>query len=401
MKRTVLFILLMAALAVMAASQSTPVYKETIIHNFDHRNGDYYPSGGLSMDRFGNIYGMVEKDANGALFELTQDSSGHWVYSLLCDCGGAISNGYLAMDASGNLYGTDDVGQVYEYSPGPSGWSGTQAYVFGIGGTSPVIVDASGNVYGITKRGGAYGKGFVFQFSPVSDGIWTMSHLHDFNGTDGAVGMSALGVGALIMDRSGNLCGTTDQGGSSTQCESGCGVVFELTNLSGTWREKVLHSFSGADGMNPSAQLLMDSVGNLYGTTAYGGVYGAGAVFKTSFTKGTWRTKTIYSFTNSNGDGAFPNSPLIMDGAGNLFSTTTSGGSADGVCSTSQFLGCGTVFELKAMNGAWKETILHHFTGLADGAFPAGILLGRDGALYGSAQGGRFEMGLVYKLSRK
>src|SRR5258706_386361 len=127
------------------------------------------------------------------------------------------------------------------------------------------------DLYGVNATGGSSGLGYVFELSPNSGGSWTLTHLHDFGGGDGAGGAGASGqVGGLIMDASGNLFGTTFAGGASTQCASGCGVVFKLKNNSGIWTETVLHSFKGSNGSNPAAPLLMDAAGNLYGTTTSG-----------------------------------------------------------------------------------------------------------------------------------
>jgi hypothetical protein len=138
---------------------------------------------------------------------------------------------------------------------------------------------------------------------------------------------------SLIVDRSGNLYGTTEHGGKTDHgCGIGCGVVFELTpNGGGGWTEKVLYRFAGGnDGSNPIAGLIFDGAGNLYGTTTGGGTGGfEGTVFKLTPKKdGTWSESVLYSFcsfTNCT-DGGLPNAGVILDHVGNLYGTTVFGG---------------------------------------------------------------------------
>jgi uncharacterized repeat protein (TIGR03803 family) len=377
--------------------------QETGLYQFNSRGGGAEnPTGGLLMDQSGNLYGAT---LSGTVFEFSPNGSGGWTYKSLCACGTSYSFGSLVMDQSGNLYGSTYFGDVYEYSPGTSGtWAATLVHSFGVSdqGPSPLVLDAVGNLYGIFASGGGNGLGYVFELSPATGGTWVLADLHDFNGSDGAGSTSSDAgglIGGLIMDASGKLYGTTGAGGSSTQCASGCGVVFELTNSGGTWTETVLHSFSGTDGMNPDAPLLMDSSGHLYGTTAAGGSGGFGVVFETAFVSGTWQTHVIHNFTNVSGDGAFPNSALIMDTAGNLYGTTDAGGGSTN-CTVVADNGCGTAFELLRKGETWHELSLHRFLGKGDGGFPGGLVFGVDGNLYGVATvGGRYNDGLVFELS--
>ncbi len=377
--------------------------QETGLYQFNSRGGGAVnPTGGLLMDQSGNLYGAT---LSGTVFEFSPNGSGGWTYSSLCACGTPYSFGFLVMDQSGNLYGSTYFGDVYEYSPGTSGtWTASLVHSFGVSdqGPSPLIVDSAGNLYGTFASGGSNGLGYVFELSPVTGGTWTLTDLHDFNGSDGAgstTGDAGGLIGGLTMDASGNLYGTTGAGGLSTKCASGCGVVFELTNRAGTWTETVIHSFSGTDGMNPDAPLLMDSSGRLYGTTTAGGSGGFGVVFETAFVSGAWQTHDIHSFTNANGDGAFPNSALIIDAAGNLYGTTDSGGGSTN-CSVVADNGCGTAFELVRKDQVWHELSLHRFLGKGDGGFPGGLVFGADGNLYGVATvGGRYNSGLFFELS--
>lgn len=209
--------------------------------------------------------------------------------------------------------------------------------------------------------------------------------------------------GSVIEDAKGNLYGTTQVGGNLT-CNSGngCGVVYKLTPAG---KETVLHSFAGgADGAFPYAALLMDAVGNLYGTTQVGGGAsgcfgsGCGTVFKIS-PKG--KETVLYRFQGKT-DGGLPYSTLIMDKAGNFYGVTSAGGN---LSCTIGFLGCGTVFKLTKTG---KETILYSFTGGKDGAYPGSSLyLDSNGNFYGTtSQGGDLSCnapngcGTVFKLAK-
>lgn len=249
-------------------------------------------------------------------------------------------------------------------------------------GTDPyagVIADRAGNVYGTTKTGGTYGYGTVFRLNASGNELI----LHHFTGgSDGAYPQ----YGTLIRDASGNLYGTTTEGGSlSGPCApTGCGVVFELTD---SQRENVLYTFSGgSDGAKPDGGLTLDSEGNLYGTTAYGGV-GYGVVFEVS-ASGT--DTVLYTFSGGS-DGANPTESLIRDSAGNLYGTT-SGGGLSGACGGT---GCGVVFKLDPTE---NETVLYTFTGSSDGEFPSSPLIQDSaGNLYGeTVGGGNFSCGFGY-----
>jgi uncharacterized repeat protein (TIGR03803 family) len=151
---------------------------------------------------------------------------------------------------------------------------------------------------------------------PAEAQTYTFTTLHDFDGSDGATP-----EGNLISDSEGNLYGTTYFGGSSN-CSSGCGTVFELVNSSGSYTEKLLYSFrGGGDGQYPYAGLIKDSSGNLYGTTQGGGSLNAGTVFELVNSSGSYTENVLYSFTGG-GDGGYPASGLIMDSSGNLYGTT-------------------------------------------------------------------------------
>lgn len=265
----------------------------------------------------------------------------------------------------------------------------------GAGPFAGVILDSTGNLYGTTSKGGIAGMGTVFKLTRNSDGSWTESVLYSFaGGSDGDEPEAE-----LVFDGAGNLYGTTVDGGD-VSC-GGCGTVFQLTpNSDGTWTESVLHRFSGADGLHPYSRLIFDTTGNLYGTTAWGGDIscdranrGCGTVFKlTPNGQGGWTESVIHKFENSDGYG--PTAPLVFDGAGNLYGTTTQGGAR------SQ----GTIFKLVPQSdGTWAQSVLHSFTGRGDGQNPSGGLVFDGANLYGTnlSGGNNDGTGAVFKVDTK
>ena len=186
--------------------------------------------------------------------------------------------------------------------------------------------------------------------------------------------------GGLIIDESGNFYGTTYFGGNADRrtCPSGCGTAFKL-NSSGA--EVWLHRFTSEKGYGPNATLLRDATGNLFGTTAAGGdthcspPYGCGTVFKLDSMSGK---ETLLHKFNGSPDGRYPQALLVEDQTGNLYGTTSYGGTGCGIC--------GTVFKLDP-NG--QETVLYNFSGGTDGCQPdAGVILDSTGNLYGTAYAG-------------
>jgi uncharacterized repeat protein (TIGR03803 family) len=237
-------------------------------------------------------------------------------------------------------------------------------------------------------------------------------------------------LGSLIFDRSGNLYGTTSAGGSAPACVSagGCGTVFEISqNPDGSWTNTVLYSFCSnfvnnfcLDGQDPVAGLVFDSAGNLYGTTKGGGsqscsngLTGCGIAFELSPPSspgGAWTETALYSFcaNDVNGaclDGAEPASQLAIDASGNLFGTTTTGGTGG---TRNDCCAGGTVFEMSRAVGGWTHNVLYNFcatggTICPDGAGPqAGVIFDKAGNLYGTTESGGSTKGqgagTVYEL---
>jgi uncharacterized repeat protein (TIGR03803 family) len=281
-------------------------------------------------------------------------------------------------------------------------WNETVLHAFNgrTDGNSPsgLIFDAAGNLYGTASS-------VVFELSPTPTG-WTETVLYTFTG--GADG--AYSVASLIFDAAGNLYGTTYVGGLvNDQCPTGCGVVFKLTPGPTGWSESVLYSFtSGTDGGNPQTALVLDAVGNLYGSTTVGGDlscsygHGCGVVFRLSQRPGGKWTETVLHTFSGKYAGGGPGG-LTLDAAGNLYGTAAYGGYPEGNC----FFGCGLVFKLtRNPRGPWKETVLYKFTGVNDGMNPLGPLtFDSAGSLYGVTTGGspcdglESVCGVVFQLS--
>jgi uncharacterized repeat protein (TIGR03803 family) len=242
-------------------------------------------------------------------------------------------------------------------------------------------LDEEGNLYGTTLAGGKGcngGNGIVFRLTP-EHGVWEETILHRFQG--GLVDGSQLFSG-LTMDAAGNIVGTTSKGGIY-----GCGTVFKLTK-SRSWKESLLHAFAcGTDGNFPVAGVTFDAVGNLFGTTEFGGIQnqnGYGIVFELSPVGGAWKETVLHRFSNGN-DGADPAGELVFDQRGRLLGTTYAGG----------LYASGTVFAFAPSSGRLKERVLYNFTGGSDGAYPlAGVLVGQSGHLYGTTYGGGYGQGL-------
>lgn len=338
---------------------------------------------------------------------------------------GSTPYGGVILDSAGNLYGTTyyggtgqscslgGCGTVFELMPGNGNWTEKVLYSFCSAtnctdGEEPgagVIFDKAGNLYGTTNRGGAYGLGTIFELVP-SNGNWTEKVLYSF-GANSVYPASPIGI---IFGKDGNLYGTTSAGGTGQGCfTGGCGTIFELMQHNGQWTGKVLHNFdnNGEDGFDPLAGVIFDSAGNLYSTTASGGAdssdcsgYGCGTVYELSpETNGQWSEKILHSFHNNGTDGTAPYTGVVFDSAGNLYGTTHIGGADSQGCS---FEGCGTVFELSPeTNSQWAEKVLHSFfLNGKDGVYPDSLIVGAR-SLYGTTgSGGAYESwGILFELT--
>lgn len=274
----------------------------------------------------------------------------------------------------------------------PTG-SETVLYTFsgGADGAEPhgaLIMQKDGTLFGTTMRGGnlnqctGAGCGTVFMLTPPPSGQskWSYTVLYTFGGgTDGAVPMSA-----LVMDKNGSLFGTTRKGGSANCGSFGCGTVFELSPpavAGSAWTYSQLYAFSGADGAQPEAELMIDPQGNLLGTTTLGGASDMGAVFSLSppvAGSNVWTQQILYSFTGKL-DGGHVSGPVTEDQSGNLYGTASYGGNA----------GSGVVFELlppSSPQTAWTQAVLYSLPGGANGGYPRGaVTIDTAGNLYTTA----------------
>jgi hypothetical protein len=367
------------------AKQGDP-WTETVLYVFTGNASDdgASPYGGLVIDNVGNLYGTTgyggtgdcvllgSKLGCGTVFELSppKQKSDVWtetvLYSFPTAKRGYVPVGDLVFDSAGNLYGatlfgggfgtTCDpfyqyCGTVFQLSPPKQkGGKWTEKVLHGFkGGTDGgnpnggLLLDSKGAIYGTTfaggnqncKYSGSVGCGSAFRLNPPArkSGAWSEKDLHVFTGgNDGGQP-----IGGLIFDAKGSLYGTAGGGRPS-----GGGIVFRLTESIGRpWKENVLHWFSNS-GPGPSqAGLILDAVGDLYGTTSGGDSERGGSVFrlKPPTGKGAWSLDLLYAFTGSP-DGAYPAAPLIFDN-GSLYGTTQVGGTGQS-CQG----GCGTVFEV-------------------------------------------------------
>jgi uncharacterized repeat protein (TIGR03803 family) len=304
----------------------------------------------------------------------------------------------LTMDASGNFYGTTvdggahAAGVVFRLSPTSGGrWQETVLYAFtgGVDGGNPhaaVVFDTAGNLYGTTEAGGVKQKGcgtgcgVVFELMPSETGSWTETVLHAFKGSDGSTPYAG-----VVLDAAGNLYGATLAGG-----KSGAGTVYKLSQNGGVWSETVLHNFTGQpDGKTPYATPILDDSGNLYGTTYTGGAHNQGSVYEIS-TQPSVTESVLYSFKGGT-DGDEPFAGVIFDHNGNLYGTTSEGGTAN----------YGTAYRLNAAKG-WNKTILHQFLGLSvgDGGYPNGLIFDGSNTLYGTTVGGgQYNPGTIFRIT--
>jgi len=361
----------------------------TILYSFLAKADGVYPLAGLVMDSAGNLYGTASKggasDA-GAVFKVDPAGKYSTLYSLTSESGFS-PQAPLALDSLGNLYGTAfgggsfGWGTVYELSAAGQ-LSVLYNFTGGDDGGAPeaeVTFDSAGNLYGTTLEGGRNGDGTVYKLS--SSGELTV--LHAFAAGAGGAGPTA----SVTFDSLGNLYGTAKLGGEAgCYPRQGCGVVYEI-DQSGQY--KVLHTFTGgADGGGPYANVIVDSAGNLYGTTYQGGAYGYGVIYKID---PAGNESVLYAFTGGS-DGGDPLGGLLRDSTGNLYGTASSGGTLAGSN------GPGVVFELDAQG---NYSVLHSFTGPPDGSTPYGTLvMDSAGNLYGTTEkGGKLTTGTIFKLS--
>lgn len=377
---------------------------EKVLHAFQSGADGLGPQGQLIRGGDGSLYGTTvgggggtqcnnEKGGCGTVFRITSQGTETVLYAFSGGSDGGAPWSNLVVDASGNLFGTTQegglgAGTVFKLTP-----NRTESVLYAFEGAPDgwvpegnLVADAHGNLYGTTFYGGntggnecqSSGCGTVFKITP--DGSETV--LHAFQGGDDGYGPAS----GVILDNQGNLYGTTGGGGGTGCSGFGCGTVFEVTS---NGAETILYAFQGGnDGAGPESSPIMDGSGDFYGTTSEGGASNRGTVFKLA---PDGAEQVLYEFSYGS-DGYFPRAGLIEDSGGNVYGTTSDGGTKCGGG------GCGTVFKLTPEG---NERVLYSFK-KARGAHPvAGLLMGGDGTLYGTApNGGKYNDGVVFKVKR-
>ncbi len=252
-----------------------------------------------------------------------------------------------------------------------------------------LVMDRSGNLYGTSVEGGNFQAGNVFQLTPTRNG-WTLTVLYSFTGgSDG--GQPYKGV---TLDSHGDLYGATVTGGTGG-CEGGCGVVYKLTHAHGTWTHSVIYSFTGgSDGAGPGSPVVFDKQGNLFGTTPIGGASGVGTIYEIRPRKdGTWKLAIVHTFTGGNDGAGGSAGRLLLDNKGSIYGVATSGGAH----------GSGTAYQLSPVQGGkWKLRTLYAFKGQPDAGFPyGGLVFDSAGNLYGTTYyDGKNDIGAIYEVSQ-
>jgi len=327
-------------------------------------NDGGYPMSGVTIGPDGSLYG-----ATGLIYNLKPPATApvsvftSWTATLVYEFSylpdGFGPSGNLAFDSAGNLYGTTEFGgredgcgagglgcgSVYQLTQSNGGWTRNVLYKFtGVsdGGqpTGGVIIDQSGNLYGTTPQSfyGNYCCGAVFEVSPSGPG-WTETNLGVFSSST----TGEYSYANLIFDPEGNLYGVGANGGANSG-----GTVVELTPSGGGWAFNPLYSFTCSPcawRSGPYGGLVMDSAGNLYGTTQQEGAYNQGTVFKLTPSGGGWTYTDLHDFTGGS-DGATPEGSLLVDSSGNVYGTTYAGGQTGARCDSAVSYQCGVLFEI-------------------------------------------------------
>jgi uncharacterized repeat protein (TIGR03803 family) len=394
-----LAMLAVAAIFLSEASTRAASQTFTTLHAFGGLADGGNPFGGLIADHKGNFYGTTQfggEYLQGTVFELSPpaQSGGTWTNTILWNfagnADGAQPSFQLAMDGRENLYGETEAGgdpvclcgTVFVLlPPQTSGGSWTKRVAYKAPGPPPsylyggVILDSSGAIYGIQEAGGTSNAGLAFKLTPRTSGGFTAATLYEFgaNGTD-----TVQPYGPLTMDSSGNLYGVSNLGG-----DSNLGTVFRLTppaTGTGPWTNTVLYSFAGGNsGCTPEGNLMLDTVGRLYGTATACGAQSHGLVFRLApgQSGAPWVESVLHAFSSTEGGGLYPSVSLNTKTA-TLYGTSFYSGSVN----------AGVVFQLRPPAGGvgpWTETVLHSFTNGADGNGPLGPLIwDSNGLLYGT-----------------
>ncbi len=385
-----------ALVAGLAAPASAHGFQ--VVHNFTNGSDGGVPPYTLVLDTKGRLVGTANQGGTngaGVIFRMTQKKSG-WSLAPLYDFSGDDGQpGWgLTLD-KGSMY---SIASYAEVMGGPCGsalqinrsqkqWQSVLMHTFVQKNdgcpTGNMVLDKAGNAYGVTQNGGADGWGSIYQLSP-SGGSWTETILYSFQGSsDGGAPYSG-----MIFDKAGNLYGTaTARGGAG--CGQGCGTVYELSLSQSGWTYKVIYTFTGGnDGGQPTAGLVGDKSGNLYGAAESFGANGGGTIFELSPSQGDWAFNLLASPAGTGG-------PVV---ALTLASPTT-------IYGTNFFDGAdsyGSVFRVTQSGGKWTYKDLHDFTSGSDGGYPGGgVTLDAKGNLYGTAVlGGANNFGVVWEIGK-
>lgn len=408
--RTTVKVALTICFGVALSARAAEAQTLTTLYSFTGQRGAD-PRAGFIADAAGNLYSTTYEGGTngmGTVFELSPPAAGQteWTNQILFAFDGKhgeYPRAGLIADAAGNLYGTTQAGGTngdgvaFELSPPPVGqtrWVEKVLFAFGQAkGAFPLaglIADPAGNLYGTANLGGRFGVGTAFALSPPTGGRtrWTETVLFSFDG-----GKGAYPTAGFIADGAGNLYGTTATGGAN-----GDGTVFALLHpVEGQtqWRQQVLLSFDGRNGLLPQGGLIADAAGNLYGTTEGGGRYGGGTVFELVHPQAgqtQWKHQLLVSIRGPSNLGSVAG--LIADHTGNLYGTTYGGGALDD----------GSVFEVSPPatgDGAWTiKTLASLFYDSSGSVVAAGLLADTAGNLYGTAAtGSAHRAGAVFKIS--
>ncbi|MGB8907716.1 MAG: choice-of-anchor tandem repeat GloVer-containing protein [Candidatus Cybelea sp.] len=378
--------------ALQPASHERNAASEAVIYDFGGKTPDGTAPNQTLTDVRGTLYGETYGNTGsklGTIFTVTPLGSETVLHTVIRKQGLRFSQLVLGPRPTGgglSLYGTGKDGGAYSYGTIVRvTLSGAvivlHSFTGGADGAHPAagLVNVNGTFYGTTRDGGVYSHGTVFSVTPSG----TENVIYAFRGATQDGGQPE----ASLVNLNGTLYGTTVDGGSS-RCggPSRCGTVFSVT-ASGT--EHVLHSFQGgSDGEYPQAGLIAVD-GTLYGTTAVGGGAGCSMGCGTVFSITPSGTQTILHRFTGGADGVFP-AAMLLALNGKMFGTTQEGGNG---CIS----GCGTVFSITPSG---TETILHRFTGGANGWIPYGGLINIHATLYGvTGLGGTYNDGTVYSIT--
>lgn len=401
-KNPSIFILMLAS-SILYLGLAAFAQNDNVLFFFPGGDNGSQPWGNLVFDPHGNLYGTTSLGGTigqGTVFELTPAAEGGWNESVIYSFGsssstdGAQPSGGLILDASGNLYGltvsggSRNFGTVYELSPATGGgWTETILYNF-TGNTdveypnSSLVFDASGSLFGVSSSGGVNSMGGVFELSPET-GSWTEKVILAGNKASGGNFL-----GPIVIDSHGALYAEAALSGAHN-----AGSVYRLALVSGNWRANVIHAFAGGntDGNEPSGGLVIGPPNHISGVTQAGGTHGDGVAFQLVQTgTGTWSETILHNFGDTPTDGQNPQTNLTIGRLGRLYGTTFAGGTRKS----------GTVFILSPNGEDWTETTIHNFNSTTDVGYPGGgVTFDGSGNIYGMGHnGGSAGMGGVYEL---